>query len=231
MVPCLLLLGMMRGTWIVGALAMLGGCSGGGDDQVNPDGRPDATGMGGLTVRFIATESPLPLAPADDRTLVEVRLQAGSVRAIGDAAPGDAQTTRTDYEMDWHESDAPSAITFNSAPIGLYSSVEVRLEGEGGDDDGFRIEGQTLREAVWQPYRIVGNDPLTITIPTSTPLEIGSTATIRIDVDLAAMITGINFSEWPFENGSVQVDGDTAAIRAAVTEAFSSVTGDGAQPQ
>jgi len=186
--------------------------------------------MGGLTVRFIATESPLPLAPADDRNLTEVRLQAASVRAIGDAAPGDAQTTRTDYEMDWHESDAPAAITFNSAPVGLYSSVEVRLEGSGDDDDGFRIEGETLREAQWQPYRIVGNSPLTITIPTSTPLEVGSTATIRIDVDLASMISGINFSEWPFESGAIQVDGDTAAIQGAVREAFVAQGGDAALP-
>lgn len=229
MVPCLLLVEMMRGMWIVGALAVLGGCPKGGDDQVTPDGRPDATLMGGLTVRFIATESPLPLAPADDRNLSRVQLQAASVRAIGDAAPGGPETTRTDYEMDWHESDAPNAIAFDAAPVGLYSSVEVRLEGEGGDDDGFLIEGEALREATFQPYRIVGNEPLTITIPTSTRLEAGVMATIRIDVDLASIIDGINFAEWPFENGAIQVDGDTDPIHTAIRQAFDfHAAGDGA---
>jgi hypothetical protein len=185
--------------------------------------------MGGLTLRFIATESPLPLAVADDRSLTEVRLEAASVRAIGDAAPGGAETTRTDYEMVWHESDAPSAIAFDSAPVGLYSSVEVRLEGEGGDDDGFVIEGQALREATFQPYRIVGNEPLTITVPTSTRLEAGVMATIRIDVDLASMIGGINFADWPFVDGAIQVDGDNEAIHVAIREAFVfHVSGDGA---
>ena len=208
----------MRGLWIVGALGVLAGCPTG--DPVEPDGRPDGgPGNGGLTIRFTSDQL-VPGEVADDRQLDEVRFRADSVRAIGDAAPGDARTTRNDYDLRWHDSDTPEPIFFEAAPVGMYSSVEVRLEGSGGDDDAFEIDGQALVEAVWHDFEITGSDPLTIMIPTSTELAIGGTATIEIDVDLASIIAGINFNELPQVEGLIEIDGDTTEMRTLVRNAF-----------
>jgi hypothetical protein len=216
----------MRGLWIAGALGVLAGCPSGGD-PVEPDGRPDSgPGNGGLTIRF-TSDQPVPGEVADDRELEEVRMAAGSVRAIGDAAPGDSRTTRNDYDLRWHEDDTPEAIFFEEAPVGLYSSVEVRLEGDGDDDDAFDIDGRALVEAVWHDFQIIGSDPFTITIPTSTELEIGGTATIAIDVDLGSIIEGINFAELPQVEGRFEIDGDTTEMRTIIRNAFDAQQPDG----
>lgn len=218
MVPCLLLVETMRGTWLVGALAVLAGCPSGEvtDADARPDGDDDD---GGLRIRF-TTDQPVPGEVAADRRFEEVHLRAGSVRAIGDAAPGDSRTTRNEYELRWHESDTPEAIVFEEAPVGLYSSVEVRLEAEGDDDDAFELEGRAMIEESWFDFEIHGRDSLTIMIATSTELEIGGTATIEIDVDLASMIAGLDFSEFPQVEGRIEIDGDSTLIRDAVRDAF-----------
>lgn len=216
----------MRGPFIVAGLVLLAACpSGMPPDQ--PDGPPlDALiGENSLRIRFQADQD-LPGMTADDRTLEQVRFHADSVRAIGDAAPGDSRTTEADYRMYWEESQSPETIRFDEAPAGVYSTIEVRLElGDDEEEHGFRIEGTVLLDAVWVPFEIEDDTALTITIATSTTLAPGGSENVDIDVDLARIIADIDFSQFPIIEEKIEIgDGDPeiTAIRTAIREAFAS---------
>jgi hypothetical protein len=216
MVPRLQLVSIMRGPIIVSGLALLAACPSGG-----PPDQPDGGAVDSLSIRF-QTDQDLPAMTAADRRLKDAQFHADSVRAIGDAAPGDSRTTESDYRMRWHESDQPDPIRFDEAPAGLYSTVEVRFE-RGDEEHGFEVEGEALLDAVWVPFEIEDDTALTITIGTSTTLAPGGSATIEIDVDLARIIADIDFSQFPIVEGKIEIgddDPEIAAIRAAIGEAF-----------
>jgi hypothetical protein len=210
----------MRGTWIVaGALAALAGCPTG---EVGPE-QPDATpadgvvGDGGLTITFTTTQA-VPGAVAPGLTLDDVRMHADTVRAIGDAAPGDALTTRNDYELRWHDQDTPEPIRFERAPAGLYSTVELRLAA--GAEYAYEIDGEVMLGAITYPFEIETDEPLTITAAIATTLPPGGSATVEISVDLAAIVQSIDFSAHPIEDGKIEVDGDDSAVQAAIRAAL-----------
>jgi hypothetical protein len=229
MVPRLQPTLIMRGRIIgaLGALAMLAGCPGDDVPPGQPDGAPVDTVVGdnSLSITFIADQD-VPGMTAADRTLDDVRLHADTVRAIGDAAPGDSRTTEDDYELRWHESTHPDTIGFDRAPAGVYSTVEVRIEEGGGDEHGILIEGEAQIEEAWVPYRIEAEEGLTIAIATTTTLPVGGSETIEIQVDLARMIAAIDFSAHPIVEGRIEIDGEDPAIRTAIREAFSAVAQD-----
>jgi hypothetical protein len=187
----------------------------------NPPEDPDGGTSGdGLTVLFTGAQTLPAPDPAIDRTVTEVKLQAESITAIGDNAPGDDRTTRLDAELRWRATDVPGPIRYEDAPAGLYSRVEVRLLGE-GDDHSFEIKGEALYMGMWRPYELEADTLMTIVINTSTALPPGGSATIDVPVDLVGIVAGVDFAQCTL-NGEdkLECDSQEAAVAAAVVAAF-----------
>jgi hypothetical protein len=132
-----------------------GADAGGGDAQIGVDGAggDGGGGGGGLTFVFVVPGMPdvTPIVSVD-----ELRLGLRDVRAIGDAAPGDARTSIADWGFDLKTDQPSAALGFPAAPPGIYSSFEARLGGSqrfevrgtvrlaSGSRVGFRIENDNL---------------------------------------------------------------------------------------
>lgn len=210
---------VMRGLGILFASLMLAACPGDvGSTNPDPDAPPvgDTTSLpgNGVTIQFAAAQ--LPLSLPDDVVLEQVTFNAMTIRALGDVA-NDVRTTRENTELQWRQGGAPMSITFDQAPTGVYSKVDIRItelellgEAESNDNDrDFEIdaENQLIEASV---------DVADMT------LEGGGTVTFTITVDLASMIAGIDWDRVKIEDGKLsiedndpQMNGITSAIDAA----------------
>jgi hypothetical protein len=223
----------MRGAYVLAIGVAVGGCP--ADDDTDVDAAPagalriDVTGD--RTLPADITTSPL-------RHLERVRLHARTIRAFGDAAPGDARTTAMDVDLLWDRETVPAATAFDQAPSALYASVEIRLERDpaGGehvvelrgtaetDPDGggpvpfgsyeYEIELEEIR--------------CTITVPTQTPLDVGQVASIPIAVVLGHAIEALDFSQLAWDGEKLKLPEASpleATIADWVRESFTGSTG------
>jgi hypothetical protein len=205
---------------IVGALIvslLLAACP--GEVGSNPPDAPitDDTSLpgNGVTIEFAAADLPLDLP--DDVKLERVKFTAMTIRALGDVA-NDARTTRDDTELSWEAGREPMSITFDQAPTGVYSKVDIRiteleLRGEveiEDDDRDFEIEGkQMLIDAV------VDVEDMS--------LEGGGTVTFTVNVDFASILAGIAWDSVRINEGKLTIednDPEMPAIRDAIDAAF-----------
>jgi hypothetical protein len=180
------------------------------------DARPDGDGggsTGGLTLRF-QSDQDVPGETAPDRGLEEVDFRAYSLSVIGDV-----EVSRMDVRIRWHDDDMPEQIRFETAPSGLYSSVQIRLLGD-GEDDGYQITGDVEIEAMSRSFELTGEELPTITIPVEANLPPGGSATITIPVDLAAIINGLDFTACTPAGEELDCDALGDAVDAAVVAAF-----------
>lgn len=197
-------------------VAPLAACPAGDDD--GPDATPGDTG---LAVTW-ATASAVP-GPADTTHRVdELTLRFSSVRAIGDAAPGDPRASTGALELAWNDDGAPPApLVFDHAPAGLYSRLEL---GVGGADEAFELHGSVLLGATWTPFELEDEAPLAISVPTSAVVAPGVRATIAVTLDVAAVLAPIDFTRLPSEAGVLVLhreDPQIDAVRAALATALS----------
>lgn len=171
-------------------------------------------------MHFAAPVSP-PTDIAPDRTLQRARFHAETIRAIGEAAPGDSRTTDADVRLYWEDGEGPKDVQYPSAPPGGYSDVEIQLD-QGNDDEEhtYAFRGQVKIDDVWYDYEIEANRPMLVQISTTVQLPAGGAAMVPIDVDLVGLINGIDFASYPRGLGSIEIEGPHPEIDAVVMAAF-----------
>lgn len=207
---------MLRaGSRVLGAVCLAlaaGGCPGlpGGDD---PDARPTDDDGGddtaGIELYFLLTpDGELPLSIGGDVTVDQVKLRVADLCVFGDAASCDERTSRATLELDWHEADAPAPVRFMSAPPGLYSRVEFRLDDLGGDYS-YRIEG-TVRLPDDSVHDFQIEDSATIPLGFNLDgVSLQPNQIVRLDVtlDLPKLLQEIDWSLAEVEeDGSLSID-------------------------
>lgn len=203
------------------ASCVLAACPG-GDDPL-PDG-PATDGGGdsrGLVVVF-ATNAPIPVT-AGVATISEVVLDASSIRAIGDAAPGDDRTTRLDTRLRWREDEIPEPVGFAAAPVGLYSTIALRLAGD-QNETAFRLTGETMRQGDRVDFDIESHAALDLTIAIDAMLAPGGDLTVRLSLDVGALVAPIDWDGEPVDGGRIEISDASpvmaeiiAALRIAIT--------------
>ena len=199
----------------LGLVVMLAACPG-GDDDVDLDAAPGASG---LRVTW-STNPAIPAAISADARVDAVKLKLSSVRAIGDAAPGDGRTSTGGLELSWTDKDRPAAVRFADAPAGLYSRLEL---GSGGDDEEYTIRGQARVGGTWYPFRIEDRTPLSVGIPLDVVLAPGDEVEVPVVLDVAAVIGAVEWDDLELDGGELHVDeddGEIVPIRAALARAF-----------
>jgi hypothetical protein len=181
----------MRGLWVVGVAALLAACPAPAPVD-DPDAQPEddgGGGTGGLTVRF-TSEQDVPGPTAPDRSLEEVDFRAYSLTVVGDSG----NQTRMEVRIRWHDGDDPELIRFEDAPPGIYSSLQIRLLGD-GEDDGYEITGDVEIEDMQHSFDLTGEDLPPITIPIEAFLPAGGSVTITVPVALASIINELDFTQ------------------------------------
>ncbi len=163
--------------------------------------------------------------PDADVEVTKVVLGAATIRAIGDAAPGDLRTTRTDYQFEWRDNLMPIPVLLPQAPPGVYSEVELRIAPSAASADAVNIIGRANRGGTLVPFEIDNNTstiPISVTVHTElAPRQIAVTS---IEVDVAALVDSIDWSAVPLTtDGRLYItDGDPAmaSVVASLGTAF-----------
>lgn len=182
-----------------------------------PDAMVDG-GTRGLAVRWRA----VPSIPTGNLPSVrELKLHVRSFKVIGDAAPGDAATSKSNFDIEWKSNDDPKALEFPQAPAGKYAKIDIVIRGEDGKD-GVKITGMALRDAVLRPYEIEDDAQLSVSVPLAadTTLRPGGTLTLGLRMDLDAVVRGLDFSAAREDDDKLIIDEETPALLAAVRTAL-----------
>lgn len=198
----------------IAALAMLAACPGGDDDGPGPD----AAGAQGLQINWSTT--PTVPGSAGAAQIVSVELDLSSLRALGDAAPGDARTTATSVELDWSAGTVPAPIAFPAAPAGLYASLEL---GSGGEDEHLRLDGTVEVRSETYTYRIEDEAPLSVSLAVDAMVVPGARTEIGVVLDVAAVLAAVPFDQLEPDGDELRLeagDPEMAAVRAALASAF-----------
>jgi hypothetical protein len=226
MVPCLhLVLSMLRVALLVVG-SMLTACSPATPSdgpQDAPAGDDDGPPAGANLKLQVALDTELPHQISPDLRLTDVYLSATLVRAIADA--GDA--TLTNCEMHWDSDDEPGTLTFNSPPIGTYSTIDLRFSrrtsGSGSGERAFEIEGR------WRgtDFKIEGVDGMVTASPAvQVMLKAGMMQTVKIELALATMLQQIDWDNVDKQDGDYYLDDDDPQmpmVQYGIAIAFRSV--------
>lgn len=204
-------------------LLFLAGCPVGvaDDQETDASGTGDgSSGSSGLTVTWDSTPAvPGPLT--SDLRVDEVRLQASSLRLIGDsAAPGDPRTTRAPLDLRWSDNNAAGDSELGAAPPGLYSRIEI---GTGGSDEHLVIKGEVRVQGNWRDFEIEDERAHAIVKNIVLALAPGEHKTIPVTVDVAVILAAVPFGDLENDDGVLELPRDHPAfdaIWAAVDVSF-----------
>jgi hypothetical protein len=210
--------------FVLGIAVLLAGCPVGvaDDQEIDASGGTDAPpATAGLTISWDCTPE-VPGLVTSDLLVQEVRLQASSLRMIGDsAAPGDQRTTRAPLELDWSASGMPEDIALAAAPPGLYSRLEI---GTGGSDEQLIIKGRVRLQGDWRNFEIEDQRPHAIVKNIVLALSPGDHKTIPVTVDVAVVLASVPFNDLESDDGVLEfpendprLDAVWAAFDTAVT--------------
>lgn len=198
----------------------------------DPDGQgpPDATapaddaspGSGGLVFRW-KLDKGLPVEAGSSVTIDSIELRLRDVRALGDAAPGDARTTRDALELTWKPPEAPEPLAFRSAPPGLYSELQGRLAGDGGGF-AFRIRGTApWRDGELHAFEVEDEGATAFSVALSN-VELKAGAEKGLDIELRTDFLGdVDWSALDLDQGVIELetgDPQMPSVRAALVEAL-----------
>jgi hypothetical protein len=203
-------------------IVMHAACSSGAS---TPDAIPADAMLGGLTIELVAKNG-VPQMPATDVQITTVTIGAVTVRAIGDAAPGDVRTTRSGYKFDFRDNLMPVPITFVEAPTGLYSMLELRVarvtSPPAQASDACNIQGRVIRAGDSVPFEIKNTTADTaIAIAINTDLAPRELDTASIEVDVAALIADVDWNAVPLSGEGRLFVGDGDPQMATVVTKLS----------
>lgn len=182
-----------------------------------PDAMVDG-GTQGLTVRWRAA----PSIPTENTPSVrELKLRLRSLKVIGDAAPGDAATTKNNLDLEWKSNDPPNVLGFPQAPAGKYAKIDIVIRGEDGKD-GVRITGMALRNGILRPYEIEDDAQLSVSVPlgADTTLLPGGSLTLGLRIDIDSVVRDLDFGAAREDDDKLIIDDETPALLAAVRAAL-----------
>lgn len=184
-----------------------------------PDAMIDG-GTQGLTVRWRA----VPTIPTGNTPSVrELKLRLRSLKVIGDAAPGDAATTKNNLDLEWKSSNPPNVLTFPQAPAGKYAKIDIIIRGEDGKD-GVKIIGMALRNGTLHPYEIEDDAQLSVSVPlgADTTLRPGGMLTLGLRIDIDTVVRDLDFGAAREDDDKLIIDDETPELLAAVRTALTS---------
>lgn len=186
-------------------VVLLAGCPAGGDD---------ASGDGGVvTTGLVLTWAVVPAVPGPvraDVTVQELHIAYSSVRSLGDAAPGDARTSRGRTDLEWEDGQRPPPIEFDEAPPGIYSALEL---GVGGGDEGFSVHGEVDLAGTWTPFEIEDEAANPVALALAVDLRPGMVATVPLEIDLASVLAAVPFADLPRAGGHLELRRDDPRMR------------------
>lgn len=229
MVPCLHHVRVMRHAAVISVSLLLAACPGelpvhpGVDADVDVDA--PIGGDTGLTLALQGRQLPLMLAGGVE--LRRVYFGGELLRVITDA--DQSKTTVQNVRLAWTAERAPDAFRFGDAHPGMYSQVKLsidRISSGDGSTDAFDLEGRvSIGEGDPVPFQIESDMDFEITVDNiDTQLDPGEDVTLTIDIDFAAMLGNVDFSNSDIESDGTRAidDGNTQmpAIRAAIQSAF-----------
>jgi hypothetical protein len=195
-------------------------------DSTMPDAATADASTGGLTIELVA-KGGVPQMPQATVEITRLVIGMKTIRAIGDAAPGDMRTTRTDLELEWRDNLMPVPHLFPMAPPGVYSTVELRVGDSTKSAAAIDIVGRATRGGNLVPFEIESQtSEVPISIAVSTVLTPRTIATTTIEVDVAALVEDIVWDSVPLTTeGRLYIgDGDPgmASVVSEIATAFAS---------
>lgn len=164
--------------------------------------------------------------PTPDVEITRVVIGATTIRAIGDAAPGDVRTTRPEYVFEWRDNLSPIPFLYDDAPPGHYSSVELAINNSRISTEAIGIIGRARRAGNLVPFEISNRESeIPIAIAINTVLDPRKIAVVMIEVDVASLVANIDWASVPLtSDGKLEIrDGDAQMqpVVAAAANAFS----------
>jgi len=130
-----------------------------------------------------------------DVEITKVTIGATTIRAIGDAAPGDVRTTRDKYQFEWRDNLSPIPLIFTSAPPGLYSRVDFQVNDSAVSADAINIIGHARRGGMLLPFEIDNNNSeIPIDVGINTVLAPREVAMTTIELDVADLVDDIDWT-------------------------------------
>jgi hypothetical protein len=182
---------------------------------------PDATtvdaSIGGLIIELVA-KGGVPQMPASNIEITRVVLGMTTLRAIGDAAPGDLRTTRTDLdEMEWRDNLVPIPQLFPTAPPGVYSMVDLRIADSPLSSVAISINGRAARGGNLIPFEIQNlTADVGVAISINTVLTPRQYVTTTIELDVPALVQDIDWDAVPLTTEGRMFIGDGDAGMSTV---------------
>ncbi len=207
------LVGLTLAAGLVGA-----GC--GPSPTVMPDAAVDAaTANPGITIAWRLSQQ-LPYLAAD-RELLEVKLRMKSLRMVGDSAPDDGRTNKQQFDLKWKAASAPASTEFDKAPIGNYTSVKTRLDGDAASS--FELSGRALMNGIWYPFEIEDSQVYLQTLPVAVTLVPERGQLIQITANVKAAVDIVDFSLFQNDSGKLELKSgpELEKVRALMLTAFS----------
>lgn len=203
------------------SLLVLAGCPAGDDAQDgNDDDIADAgvDGGGDVTGLVLTWESrlPIPGSVEDDLTVQSMRFGFTNLRLEGDA--GTVPVERS--ELAWSAGVTPENDVIESAPAGVYSSLQAMLAAPSAMF-AFEIQG-TYNGA---PYSLRDSAalPLAVDFGSGLHLVAGGGLVIDVRVDIDDVVDEVDFTMLPIENGTLVLgpgDPQLPRLRDSVADAF-----------
>ena len=218
-------------TCALGCAADLPASGSGSPDAASPaqDGAAgNGTDAGALVAGLVLDVRGLPDLPTILGGEFSIELESAiidleNIRLIGDSAPGDARTTRSEMRLEWpqegDESEYSVRTEFNQAPPGVYSLVlaqvtSYRFQGElqvGDDTFDFEIDDEL-------------SSPLSVSLDLDgLVLEANSVEQVVVEVDVTASVLAPDWNQAENDGGELEFDKDDDQIddiRAAVLAGF-----------
>ena len=192
------------------------------------DGGPDGDGgeesdadIGESSLLFTFTSDPeLPGEFEGDYagTIIEATIALENIRAIGDAAPGDERTTRSELLLGFDEEATSNGLFFPDAPPGRYSHLLTQVV-------SYTITGTSVLDSAPIPFTIEDTppSPLSVSIELEGVEVVDERAEARIEVDLEKVVKEIAWDEFDPFSESVEIDASSSmidSIREHLEESF-----------
>lgn len=181
----------------------------------DPGTQPDAgmsthdgnvgSGLHGLAIAWQTRPAQIPGAVDGNISLDAMTFRLANLRVVGDAGPGDTRTSTDMVELDWKQGATPPPITFEDAPIGLYS--RVILLASGTVEYAYEISGTVkVNGDAPRPFTIHDLSPLAVTMETSAMLDPNSRTTLDVTVRIDQALQSLDFSRLREDDGKLTLD-------------------------
>lgn len=206
-------------------LGALGLAACGGGPGPGSDATDGALGQGGVRMAW-ATE-PIVGVASPDLQIDSVTLQIANLRLVGDAAPGDARTSRTALTLTWSATAAPPDVVFDQAPPGLYSALEFELapedDGTGTGGPSVDVSGRVRVDGDLSEVTLHDRSEVAIHVALTLDLAAGTAGALTVSTNLGQVLDAVHWQDVPVVGGARVLDdaasADLGDIRQALSEA------------